>query len=219
MDARRVIAARSALDPARPTGANRRITLEKRFMQYVQKTDDGHWIWRGARCGGKYGEFGLFGKPRRAHEVAYRMYKGFIPEGHELKLCKMPYCVHPEHTQKVGHRIAGNANEQLEAMVPGLRRLIKEREQAGQPEQHTLKSIGLQFGVTREAVRLVLTGKITGRFGFGKLSKADCQKIKQLYTGVLPSVTEQVAREFGIPPATMKNLATGKTYAWVKDEE
>jgi len=58
-------------------------TLLERFLAKVNKTDT-CWLWTGALHPDGYGQFKYEGKCRRAHVVAYILFKGPVPEGLEL---------------------------------------------------------------------------------------------------------------------------------------
>ena len=62
---------------------------------------DGCWEWTGGKIRG-YGEFGIDGKNRRAHRVAYEWLVGPIPEGLTIDhLCRTKACVNPWHMEPV----------------------------------------------------------------------------------------------------------------------
>lgn len=58
------------------------------------------WIWIGAVSGSGYGYFGVAGKTKRAHRVAYEWLRG--PIKNELDhLCRVRVCVNPWHLEDV----------------------------------------------------------------------------------------------------------------------
>ena len=72
-------------------------TTEERFMAKIIKTNT-CWLWIGSRCKGGYGHFQVRKKPYIAHRLSYTLFKGPIPEGHEVcHKCDNPSCVNPEH--------------------------------------------------------------------------------------------------------------------------
>lgn len=77
-----------------------------RFWAKVDKSGD-CWLWTGSlniRRGG-YGQVSLHGRVRKAHQVAYEVNVGPIPDGTELDhLCRVPACVNPAHLEPVTHR-------------------------------------------------------------------------------------------------------------------
>jgi hypothetical protein len=72
--------------------------IEERFLNYVEKTED-CWLWTGNRDRKGYGRFTTTQSTSdRAHRVAYRLWVGPIPDGHELHhTCKNRACVRPDH--------------------------------------------------------------------------------------------------------------------------
>lgn len=87
----------------------KRKTVSERFMDKVQKTTEGHWLWIGAtnKVTG-YGHFGTGGKGNysSAHRFSYSFFnKREIPEGLEIDhICRIKACVNPEHLEAVTHR-------------------------------------------------------------------------------------------------------------------
>lgn len=62
------------------------------------KIGNGCWEWTASRDTGGYGAFGIDGKLKRAHRVAFELTKGAIPDGFcVLHRCDNPGCVNPAH--------------------------------------------------------------------------------------------------------------------------
>ena|ERR1019366_4582631 len=60
--------------------------------------NSGCWIWGGYLNSYGYGRLGRNRSERGAHRLAYRVYRGPIPEGMlVLHRCDMPCCVNPNH--------------------------------------------------------------------------------------------------------------------------
>jgi hypothetical protein len=73
-----------------------------RFHNKVTISDQGCWVWTGARTADGYGRFMFEGRNCRAHRWAYAMFKGEIPEGLTLDhLCRNRACVNPDHLEAV----------------------------------------------------------------------------------------------------------------------
>lgn len=72
--------------------------MKERFETKVDKTDQ-CWVWKAATNGKGYGKFSIArGKWDYAHRVAYRLYKGEIPEQMCVcHSCDNPSCVNPAH--------------------------------------------------------------------------------------------------------------------------
>lgn len=75
-----------------------KIPIETRFLLKVRKTDT-CWLWTGARCDDGYGHFNIGGHQRRAHRVAWELWRHEpIPDGlMVLHHCDVPLCVNPDH--------------------------------------------------------------------------------------------------------------------------
>lgn len=86
------------------TDARVRPTVEERFWVKVSKDSSGCAFWTGATVRSKsrlYGVFGALGETL-AHRVAYRLFKGEIPDGlHIDHLCSNTLCVWPDHLEAV----------------------------------------------------------------------------------------------------------------------
>lgn len=74
------------------------VPIEKRFELRINRTET-CWLWTGkSKTEFGYGRISYFGKPERAHRVAYILYVGKIPTGkHVLHTCDIPLCVNPKH--------------------------------------------------------------------------------------------------------------------------
>lgn len=85
-------------------------TQEQRFWKHVKRdAKTGCWLWTGSKTPDGYAHFMVFtsdGKKRidRAHQFAYRTFKGPIPPGLELDhKCSVRSCVNPDHLEAVDH--------------------------------------------------------------------------------------------------------------------
>lgn len=64
------------------------------FLEKVNKTDSGCWIWTGAKSSRGYGYF----QNIRAHRFSYEYHREKIPSGKiVMHKCDVPLCVNPEH--------------------------------------------------------------------------------------------------------------------------
>jgi len=77
-----------------------------RVMALIEKRPDGHWIWKGAKCGNKkeYGQVRFRGKKPVAHKVVWILLRGEVPEGYEmLHQCPFTLCCNPDHLRTGTH--------------------------------------------------------------------------------------------------------------------
>jgi hypothetical protein len=64
----------------------------------------GCWLWLGTGSRG-YGSISVDRTHRRAHRVAYELFKGQIPHGADIDhTCKVKCCVNPAHLEAVTHQ-------------------------------------------------------------------------------------------------------------------
>lgn len=77
--------------------AKRGISLADRFWQKVRKSD-GCWEWIASKYTAGYGQIGVNGRMRGAHQVAWGLTNGRIPDGLcVLHRCDNRACVRPDH--------------------------------------------------------------------------------------------------------------------------
>jgi len=83
---------RKGLSPKRPE-------LKERFMQKIEKRDNGCWEWIASKHLG-YGKFKYKGEMRLAHRVSYEIFIKKIPLGLVVDhICYNKGCVNPDHLQ------------------------------------------------------------------------------------------------------------------------
>lgn len=83
----------------------RNVPVEQRFALRYEIAENGCWNWTGAIHLG-YGEIRWKGRLFRAHQIAYLLFKGDVPEGLEIDhLCENRRCVNPDHLEAVTHQV------------------------------------------------------------------------------------------------------------------
>lgn len=81
-----------------------RASLIERFeAQYIPEPNSGCWLWIGSDDGKNgYGKIMVNGVRERAHRASWEMFRGPVPDGHEIDhLCRIPCCVNPNHLEPV----------------------------------------------------------------------------------------------------------------------
>jgi HNH endonuclease len=88
---------------------------QERFLEKVEMSDDGCWLWLAGTKNGRYGVFtvnestywrargtGSAHREMMAHRYAYEALVGPIPEDHDIDhLCGNSLCVNPDHLEAV----------------------------------------------------------------------------------------------------------------------
>ena len=136
---------------------------ERRFWSYVEKSEDGCWLWIGGTTRFGYGIFQLRKQTVAAHRYSYFLEHGELPEGAFVcHSCDVPPCVNPAHLfagtagdnnsdrDNKGRHVAlvGEANgfaKLTEESVRELRRLHATGD-------FSYAELGRRYGVTYQAV-------------------------------------------------------------------
>lgn len=149
----------------------RTIEQIKQRIHEMTKIDPvtGCWVWQGKKSHG-YGHLRVKGGERLAHRMAYRIFKGDIPEGlGVLHDCDNPACCNPDHLH-LGTQ-ADNVREMHERNRAGKARgekagnhvftdedVIRIREIYASKEM-TPGQLAKHFDVSVPAIHAVITGK------------------------------------------------------------
>lgn len=158
-----------------PSPRSKAADWRTRFWHYVDETVEGEcWGWDGPTTRHGYGKLGMNGTEERAHRVSYRLEYGHAPDDlYVLHRCDNPPCVNPDHLY-VGTAADNTADainrgrwdpsdHDLKGETHGQAKLSKDqvldiREQ----HQHgsaTLQELADRYGVTKSAIRKVVTGE------------------------------------------------------------
>lgn len=69
---------------------------------FVLITDDGCWMWQGAKTKGGYGHAAIDGRLQYIHRWTYEQQCGEIPAGYHIDhKCRRRACCNPEHLEAV----------------------------------------------------------------------------------------------------------------------
>lgn len=75
------------------------LDIRERFLTHIfPVTESGCWIWMAGVYGPGYGKFYFMGHDQGAHRVAWKLFRGPIPDGMcVLHRCDVRSCVNPNH--------------------------------------------------------------------------------------------------------------------------
>lgn len=141
----------------------------ERFESKFEKSEEGCWIWTASVAGKGYGQMKLpkQRKQEYSHRLAYMIYKGEIPKGHDIcHTCDTPRCVNPAHlflgTRKDNLQDMKAKNRHLCGIKNGGSKLTEEQVRqikaclaSGMPQ----KRIGLAFGIAQGTVSKINIGE------------------------------------------------------------
>lgn len=90
--------------------ARNNLSIKERILSKIIVNENGCWIWQGDKWSCGYGRMKINYKPKGAHVMSYKVFKGDVPTGlevcHDPILCDTKSCVNPEHLRVDTH--AGN---------------------------------------------------------------------------------------------------------------
>ena len=80
--------------------------VAERFLDKISpEPNSGCWRWDAAQTTMGYGVMTINCKQHYAHRLSYEHFKSPIPEGLQIDhLCRMPWCVNPDHLEVVTSR-------------------------------------------------------------------------------------------------------------------
>lgn len=91
-------------DPLAPKQPMKRRDPYERWLKFVQKSEDGCWLWTGNTNNGGYGIFWYNDRTGLAHRWSYEHHKGPLGALYVDHLCRTRLCVNPDHLEKVTAR-------------------------------------------------------------------------------------------------------------------
>lgn len=139
-----------------------------RFARFVPVADDGDcWEWQSTRNRNGYGKFWLDGRTDLAHRVSYRIAKGAIPQGMQIRhTCDNPPCVNPKHlligTGKQNARDALDRGRYRQGAGNGRARLTSQqvldiRRRLSEGEMQV--ALAREYGVCKSTVQWIASGR------------------------------------------------------------
>jgi len=142
------------------------MTLQERFEAKVfREPNSGCYLWTAAVGKGGYGHFGVGGKVRDTHRLAYEMYVASIPSGsYVLHKCDVKCCVNPQHL------FLGTQSDNLNDMTKKGRRNSARGEKSGaakltekqvlqiRSDKRSTRTIAPEYGVGKSTIAAVKAG-------------------------------------------------------------
>ena len=136
-----------------------------RFWANMERTPEGHWLWKGkGRCGSLgYGALklplalGLGRKNESAHRLSFYLTHGYWPEN-ARHTCDIPLCCNPEHL------LEGTAQDNMQDCISrgrarnGNIKLNPDIWAAIRTSQEATKIIASRYGITSNWVRKIKRG-------------------------------------------------------------
>lgn len=155
----------------------RRPIAERLAEKTLPEPNSGCWLFDGALHrdghGAIGGETGARRQMLKAHRVAYELAVGPIPEGQVVcHRCDVPACVNPAHLflgyprdnaldmWAKGRGCAGEKNGQAKLTIEQVQRIraMHAEATAQGPRKWSSKQVAAEYGLSEEAVRLLVTG-------------------------------------------------------------
>lgn len=74
------------------------LVIQERIKNRIQISDNGCWMWQGAKNQDGYGLMARYKNTISAHRIAFIVFKGEHPrDKYVLHTCDQPACVNPDH--------------------------------------------------------------------------------------------------------------------------
>ena len=128
--------------------------------KFERVTESGCWMWTAAIFPARgYGAF-CFEDEQLAHRVAWRLYRGSIPEGmFVLHRCDVPACVNPDHlflgdqTENMADKV--RKGRQSKGAGTGSAKIVEDKVAAIIADGRKQKEIASEYGVSQSTVSAI----------------------------------------------------------------
>lgn len=142
-------------------------TFEERFMDKVQKADEGCWEWLGKKNSNGYGTIRKGRKNKAAHRIMFEIHHGTIdPSMGVHHLCDNPGCVNPDHLaqgdQKENMRQAVERNRTARGLANAAAKLTDDqvREMRAKWQNGTtVAGLAKEYGINKKYAREIVKGR------------------------------------------------------------
>jgi hypothetical protein len=163
-------------------------TPERRFLDKVEKTAGGCWLWTGSLLNSGYGQFWFNGNKITAHRFACEFYRGPVPQGLDVcHRCDVKRCVNPDHL------FVDTTSGNLADMIAKGRSATGER------------------SWVRKHPEIVKRGE---QHGMAKATDQVVRRIRQLHNAGAMSIS-RIAQEVGLGASTVGHIINGDTWKHV----
>ena len=143
--------------------------LDRFFAKVFPEPNSGCWLWTATVDGCGYGLFGVggSGNSRRAHRVAYELFKGPIPVGFRVcHKCDVPSCVNPDHlfcgTDADNISDRDNKNRTARGKLNGKSKLNEDLVRLIRTDGRSERALAADLGFHRGTIHAVRSGRTWG---------------------------------------------------------
>jgi hypothetical protein len=125
----------------------------------------GCWLWTASTFENGYGMLIVNKKSCTTHRLAWKIFKGEIPNGMcVLHKCDVRCCVNPDHlflgTYADNNKDCKAKGRHTKGSMMGTAKLTEEQVASIRSSRNTQKQLAAQYGVSQSLISLILVGKI-----------------------------------------------------------
>ena len=139
-------------------GAKPRPIKDRFEEKYIPEPTTGCWLWTATADSRGYGSIHFGNKMKKAHRIAYMLYKSTPPEDMEVcHLCNTPSCVNPDQLF-----LGTRSENMIHAVMTGVQptKLDKESVRVIRKSEGSGESIGKLYGVSGATINRIRQGVI-----------------------------------------------------------